>query len=76
MNIITLPKNEYQKILGTQKAFERSLMRLEKLIFQIAQDEIKPEYSARLNKIEKQITSEKVKRFKNKNEVKKFFASL
>lgn len=76
MATVTLPKNEYIKIISAQKTLERGFARLEKFVFQIAKDEINPEYSARLDKIEKQVASGKVKKFKNKSELKKFFASL
>ena len=76
MTTVTLPKNEYVKILDGQKTLERSFARLERFVLQIAQDEVNPEYLTRLNKIDKQVSAGKTKRFKNKSEIKKFFASF
>ncbi len=76
MNTVTLPKSEYMKILETQENLEHGLARLEKFIFQIAQDEVNPTYKSRLTKIENQTVSGKTKKLKNKSEVRAFFASL
>jgi len=52
------------------------LIRLQKIVSYIAQDEVNSEYIKRLFKIEKGLSVGKGIKFKNKSEVKKFFCSL
>ena len=76
MNIVTLPKNKYVQILNTQEKLRSDLTRLQKIVSYIAQDEISSLYMTRLFKIEKGLSAGKGIKFKNKNEIKKFFRSL
>mgnify|MGYP003394691023 CR=1 FL=1 len=76
MNTITLPKNKYVQILNTQEKLQSDLIRLQKIVFRVAQDEISPKYIAKLSKIENGLSLGKGLKFKNKNEVKSFFGSL
>ena len=64
------------QILDTQEKLRGDLTRLQKIVSYIAKDEVSPLYMARLSKIEKGLSTGKGIRFKNKNEVKKFFHSL
>jgi len=76
MNTVTLPKNKYMQILNTQEKLRGDLTRLQKLVFNIAQDEVRPEYIAKLNKIEKGLSSGKGLKFRNKSQIKKYFSLL
>lgn len=76
MSTVTLPKNQYMRILDTQEELREDLTRLQKIVSYISQDEISSEYTKRLSKIEKGLSMGKGAKFKNKSEVKKFFSSL
>ena len=76
MNTVTLPKNQYMRILDTQEKFRDDLTRLQKIVSTIAQDEVSSLYMTRLSKIEKGLSAGKGVKFKNKSEIKKFFRSL
>lgn len=76
MSTITLPKNKYTQILDTQEKLRGDLARLQKIVSYIAQDEVNPEYAARLSKIEKGLSADRGLKFKNKSEVKRFFRAL
>jgi hypothetical protein len=76
MNTIILPRNKYIQILNTQEKLRGDLTRLQKIVSYIAQDEVSPEYIARLTKIEKGLAAGRGIKLKNKSEIKKFFRSL
>lgn len=76
MNIVTLPKNKYMQILNTQEKLRGDLTRLQKIVSYIAQDELSSEYITKLSKIEKGLSAGNGIKFKNKNEIKKFFRLL
>lgn len=76
MNMITLPKNKYLQILNTQEKLREDLLDLQKVVLQLAQDEISQEYYKRLSKIEKGLSFGRGIFLKNKNEVKDFFKFL
>ena len=64
------------QILNTQEKLRGDLTNLQKIVSYIAQDEVSPEYIARLTKIEKGLSNGKGIKLKNKNEIKKFFRLL
>lgn len=76
MNTITLPKSKYVQILDTQEKLRGDLSRLQKIVSHIAEDEVNSKYLAKLSKIEVGLSAGKGIKFKNKSEIKKFFASL
>lgn len=76
MNTVTLSKNKYMQILDTQEKLRGDLMRLQKIVSHIAQDEVSSEYLTKLSKIEKGLSEGKGIEFKNRSEIKKFFLSL
>ena len=76
MNTITLPKNQYIRILDTQEKLRGDLTRLEKIVSFIVHDELSPEYIIKLSKIEKGLSAGKGIKFKNKSGIKNFFKSL
>lgn len=76
MNTITLPKNQYMRILETQEKLRGDLTCLQRVVSYMTQDEVSPEYSKRISKIEKGLSAGKGIKFKNKSEVKKFFKTL
>ena len=65
MNTVTLPKNQYMRILDTQEKFRDDLTRLQKIVSTIAQDEVSSLYMTRLSKIEKGLSAGKGVKFKN-----------
>ncbi|MBI5798943.1 MAG: hypothetical protein HZB10_03350 [Candidatus Yonathbacteria bacterium] len=76
MNTITLPKSKYVQILDTQEKLRGDLSRLQKIVFHIAEDSVNSKYLAKLSKIETGLSNGKGTKFRNKSEIKKFFASL
>ena len=76
MNMVTLPRIKYMQILDTQEKLRGDLTHLQQIVSYIARDEINPEYQKRISKIEKELSAGKGVRFKNKNDIKKFFRSL
>ena len=76
MNTVTLPKYQYTRILETQEKLQGDLTRLQKIVSYMTQDEVSPEYSKKISKIEKGLFAGKGIKFKNKSEVKKFFKAL
>lgn len=76
MNTITLPKSKYVQILDTQEKLRGDLSRLQKIVFHIAENEVSSKYLAKLSKIEVGLSAGRSTKFKNKSEIKKFFASL
>lgn len=67
MNTITLPKNKYLQILDTQEKLRGGLNRLQKIVSCIAQNEVSPEYMAKLSNIESSLSVGKGISFKNKS---------
>ena len=55
---------------------DRRIGFVEKLISDIARDEITPEYQAKLNKISKSVDSGKGMIFRSPSQIKKFFKNL
>jgi len=76
MDNVTLPKDKYIQILNTQKKLCGDLIRLQKIVSYMAQDEVSDIYITRLSKIEKGLSAGKGLKFKSTNEIKKFFGSL
>ena len=76
MNIITVPKNEYDSLIKSNKEMGKRIRTIEILVSDIAQDEITPKYHARLNKISRSIDMKNAGVFKNLNQIRKFFKNL
>ena len=76
MNIITVPKNEYDSLIKSNKEMVRRIRTIEILINDMAQDEITPKYHARLNKISRSIDLDDSKVFRSARQITGFFKNL
>ncbi|MEK9209433.1 MAG: hypothetical protein AAB926_01225 [Patescibacteria group bacterium] len=76
MTTITISKNEYLKIIKTQEKLEEKLDLLQKMFKEEIQDEIRPEYVKKLDRIDAEIDKGKGVKFSSISEMKKYLRSL
>ena len=76
MNTITVPKNEYDSLIKSNKEMGKRIRTIEILVNDMAQDEITSKYHAKLNKISKSTDKKSGKVFRNLSQIKKFFKNL
>lgn len=76
MDTVTIPIKEYRESVQLQKTILSRIDLLQNFVYSITEDEITPEYMAKLTKIQKGIDAGKGIKLKNKSEIKKFFRSL
>ena len=76
MTTITISKKEYLKIIKTQEKLEEKLDLLQKMFKEEIQDEIRPEYVKKLDRIDAEIDKGKGVKFSSISEMKKYLRSL
>lgn len=72
MTTITIPKNEYLKIIETQEKLGKELTLLRKMFQNEICEEVRLEYIKKLDKIDSEIDKGKCIRFSSVSEMKKY----
>lgn len=76
MTTVTIPKNEYLKIVETQEKLREKLDLLQKMFEEEIQEEIRPEYAKKLDRISADLDKGRGVRFLNAREAKKYLRNL
>jgi len=78
MTTITIPKNEYLKIIKTQEELKEKVNWLQKMFHGefCDCDEVRPEYAKKLDRLDANLDKGKGVRFLSATEMKKFLRTL
>lgn len=76
MNIVTIPKTEYRKLLENQRELRARVDALQKIIEEELKEEIKPEVLKRIKRRSKAMDEGGGIKLKSINEIKAFFRNL
>lgn len=76
MNTITIPRSEYLKIVKSQEKLSEKVDKLQRTLEVVMQDEFKPEYAKKLDRISASFDRGKGVRFLDSKNAKRYLRSM
>lgn len=76
MNTVVIPKTEYLKIIKTQESLKKKVNMLQKMVEEEIQEEVRPEYIKKLDRLDAEMDKGKGTRFLSAEEAKEYLKNL
>lgn len=76
MNTITLSKTKYLNIYNSQKKLTEKVNLMQKILLDLTEDSVRPEYADKLNKISADMDKGKGIKFANARDVEKYLNEI
>ena len=76
MNTITLSKTKYLNIQDSQKKLMQNVELMQKMLLELAEDNVRPKYADKLNKISADMDKGKGVKFANARDMEKYLNEI
>ncbi|MBT3282776.1 hypothetical protein HN375_01295 [bacterium] len=76
MNTITLSKTKYLNIQDSQKKLMQKVELMQKMLLELAEDNVRPKYADKLNKISADMDKGKGVKFANARDMEKYLNEI